>query len=164
MQRRASHRDRDAVVAKLRPRYVDGSLSTDTFEARVELAYRSQTRTALQALLADLPGLRRRFADVARRTRDTFFPRSEPVAIELRLPDFQDNELTLGRAPDCNFVVDDPTVSRHHAVLRRDRDGWTIRDAGSTNGSAVNGWRVPEARLRSGDELSLGDLRLIVRD
>ena len=67
----------------------------------------SQTRTALQALLADLPGLRRRIADVAQRTR-THSSAFEPVAIELRLPDvFQDNELTLGRASDCNFVVDD---------------------------------------------------------
>ena len=159
---RASRRDREATVAKLTPRYLDGSLSTDTFEARVALAYSAQTRTALRALLADLPGLRRRAADAVARTRAIFLRRAP---IELRLLDtVPQRELTLGRAPDCNFVVDDPTVSRRHAVLRRDGDGWTFRDTGSTNGSAVNGWHVSEARLRPGDELCLGARRIIVRD
>lgn len=72
-------------------------------------------------------------------------------------------ELSIGRADDCDFVIDEPTVSRHHAVLRRTPEGWSLRDIGSTNGSRVNGWRIDEAAVRPGDELAFGVNRFVVR-
>src|SRR5262249_30059559 len=64
---------------------------------------------------------------------------------------------TIGRSRDADCVLRDPNVSRHHAELRRSRDGdWTIADLGSTNGVKVNGRRVGSTRLKSGDQVTLG--------
>ncbi len=64
---------------------------------------------------------------------------------------------TVGRSRDADCVLRDPNVSRHHAELRRSRDGeWTIADLGSTNGVKVNGRRVGSTRLKSGDKVTLG--------
>jgi pSer/pThr/pTyr-binding forkhead associated (FHA) protein len=53
-------------------------------------------------------------------------------------------------------VLSDPNVSRRHAELRREGDGWKVVDLGSTNGVKVNRRRVDEARLRPGDTITLG--------
>jgi pSer/pThr/pTyr-binding forkhead associated (FHA) protein len=64
---------------------------------------------------------------------------------------------TIGRAPDCDLVLADPTVSWHHAELRWGADGWQITDLGSTNGTLVNGWRVGQRfAIRPGDCVALG--------
>ena len=52
----------------------------------------------------------------------------------------------IGRSRECDLVLDDPNVSRRHAELRREGDGWVVADLGSTNGIKVNGRRVDEAR------------------
>jgi Protein of unknown function (DUF3662)/FHA domain len=62
----------------------------------------------------------------------------------------------IGRSRDCDVIVDDPNVSRRHAELRRDEEGWSVADLGSTNGVKVNGRRVDQARLRPGDHITLG--------
>jgi hypothetical protein len=67
---------------------------------------------------------------------------------------------TAGRHPDSDIFLDDITVSRRHAVIERDDGGFTVRDAGSLNGTYVNRQRVDEARLRTGDELQIGRFRL----
>ena len=73
----------------------------------------------------------------------------------------------LGRAPQNDVVVDDGTLSRNHLVLRRDGDGgWTIEDAGSSNGSRVNGLRLGRApvRLDPGARIEAGAVRLTFYD
>ena len=55
----------------------------------------------------------------------------------------------VGRSRDCDLVLDDPNVSRHHAELRQEGDGWAVADLGSTNGIKVNGRRV-ESRAAAG--------------
>lgn len=155
-ERRVSEREREAAVARLKPRLVDGRLSTETFSVRVERAYSARTRSELRRLFDDLPGIRARLSEL----RESVF--GARVA-ELRLPDMANRvELTIGRADDCDLVLDDPTISRHHAVLRRIPGGWCLRDAGSLNGIRVNGWRIDEARIRPGDELALGEARFVV--
>ena len=63
----------------------------------------------------------------------------------------------LGRSRDCDIVLGDANVSRHHAQIRPAGEGWTIADMGSTNGIVINGRRVREpAPLRAGDEVELG--------
>jgi hypothetical protein len=68
-----------------------------------------------------------------------------------------DTELTtLGRHPDSEIFLDDITVSRRHAVIRRFDDGYDVSDVGSLNGTYVNHERVETAPLHSLDELQVG--------
>ncbi len=66
----------------------------------------------------------------------------------------------FGRDPDLEFPCDpdDDVVSSLHALVRREADGaWWLEDAGSTNGTWLNGRRVgPPERLRTGDRFTLG--------
>jgi len=68
--------------------------------------------------------------------------------------------LVVGRAPDCDVVVDDPSVSAHHARLRWDRGGITVEDLESANGTFVGGRMISSARIRPGDELVVGRVPL----
>jgi pSer/pThr/pTyr-binding forkhead associated (FHA) protein len=67
----------------------------------------------------------------------------------------------IGRSRHCDLVLGEPTVSRLHAELREEDEGWVIADLGSTNGTWVNGWRVQRAELHAGDEVALGAQRLM---
>src|SRR5207244_3253260 len=65
--------------------------------------------------------------------------------------------VSIGRAPGCDVVLDNPVVSHAHAELRRDGDGFVVSDLGSTNGTFVNGDRVAAPkRLAPGDVVSVG--------
>jgi hypothetical protein len=66
----------------------------------------------------------------------------------------------IGRSPDADVFLDDVTVSRSHAGLTRDADGYTIEDRGSLNGTYVNRRRVEKAKLEDGDEVQIGKYRL----
>ncbi len=73
-----------------------------------------------------------------------------------------DDDLTrLGRATDAEISLDDITVSRWHAEIRRDGDNYRVRDAGSLNGTYVNNERIDEAALHQGDELQVGKFRMV---
>jgi len=66
-------------------------------------------------------------------------------------------ETCLGRGRDNDVVLPDISVSRRHALLRREGGGYLLVDQGSGNGTRVNGRPVEQARLRSGDRILLGD-------
>jgi ribosomal protein L40E len=68
--------------------------------------------------------------------------------------------VTVGRSPDCEIFLDDVTVSRKHAALTKDGDGFSIQDEGSLNGTFVNKKRVEGAHLEDGDEIQIGKYRL----
>ncbi len=75
------------------------------------------------------------------------------------------DRVVLGRAADCDLVIADPRVSRHHAELRRQDDGFLLVDLGSTNGTFLNGQRIGQALpLRAGDVIELGAARFIYHD
>ena len=65
-------------------------------------------------------------------------------------------ENTIGSAEDNNIVIQDKTVSRHHAILYFDGQTFVIRDLNSTNGIVMNGFKVDDLKLRNGDSVSLG--------
>ena len=67
----------------------------------------------------------------------------------------------LGRHPDSEIMLDDITVSRRHAEILRSRNGYTVRDAGSLNGTYLNRERIDEAVLSNGDELQIGRFKLV---
>jgi FHA domain/zinc-ribbon domain len=70
------------------------------------------------------------------------------------------DRVEVGRSPDADVFLDDVTVSRTHAVLVRDDNGYAIEDAGSLNGTYVNRRRVERAALEDGDEVQIGKYRL----
>lgn len=73
-----------------------------------------------------------------------------------------DVEVTrAGRHPDSEIFLDDITVSRRHAEVLRVGDGYSVRDAGSLNGTYVNRDRVDEALIHHGDELQIGKFKLV---
>jgi adenylate cyclase len=74
------------------------------------------------------------------------------------------DEVTVGRSSENDVVLNDFSVSRKHAVLRRESDGWVIADNHSTNGIRVNGKALPQSPVRDGDLLSIGTFTLKFRD
>jgi phosphoserine phosphatase RsbU/P len=66
---------------------------------------------------------------------------------------------TLGRLPGQDLVLNDPLVSRRHAVIVQQNGTYVIIDQKSTHGTFVNGNRVERAELLPGDELHLGSLK-----
>ena len=70
---------------------------------------------------------------------------------------------TIGRAPDNNVVIPDVLASRPPRLLGADGAGRRDKDAGSMNGTFVNGQRVKDARLRENDVVTIGNRRLGLR-
>ena len=66
----------------------------------------------------------------------------------------------LGRGTEAGVRLNDTSVSRRHAEVRQQGDGWVIVDLGSTNGTRVNGSPVTERRLQDGDAITVGDAAL----
>ena len=68
--------------------------------------------------------------------------------------------LTIGRSPHSDLFLDDVTVSRHHARIVRDEDGFLVEDLNSLNGTYVNRKRIERHVLTNGDELQIGKFKL----
>jgi adenylate cyclase len=71
------------------------------------------------------------------------------------------NKTTLGRHPNNTLRLVDREVSKEHASIERVGNTFLLRDMNSSNGTFVNGRKVRELRLRDGDEISLGNSRLV---
>ncbi len=66
---------------------------------------------------------------------------------------------SIGRNDDCNLRLKNQSVSRKHCELKLKEAGWTVRDLGSTYGTTINNFPVPQdkrALLKSGDRLKIG--------
>jgi hypothetical protein len=73
-----------------------------------------------------------------------------------------DGEVTaLGRHPDSDIFLDDITVSRRHAAVRRIADGYEVSDVGSLNGTYVDHKRVDTAPLHHLADLQIGRFVLV---
>lgn len=71
---------------------------------------------------------------------------------------------TLGRAEGCQILVRHPLVSRLHARIERNGPRYVIADAGSVNGTYVNGRRLTDQQLLTHDDtIGLGSARPVLR-
>jgi pSer/pThr/pTyr-binding forkhead associated (FHA) protein len=94
------------------------------------------------------------------------------VVYPLRQRDILGGHLvTIGREHTHDIVIPDPSISRFHAFAKQGEDGgFLLQDAGSTNGTAVNGASVPArgtgppTRLKPGDTVKLGQLESTFSD
>ena len=68
---------------------------------------------------------------------------------------------TIGRSLQCDIVISDPGVSRLHAEMIREADGWLIRDAKSTNGTQVNDVNIQQSQIFNGDIICVGNTELV---
>jgi hypothetical protein len=81
----------------------------------------------------------------------------KPPPLSGRSFELTEGEATVGRAPGCAVLLDDPTVSSLHARLTQVGDQVVIDDLGSRNGTLLNGRRLkaPTA-ISAGDRLGIG--------
>jgi len=77
--------------------------------------------------------------------------------------ELQLGEFVVGRSTECQLSLDDPLVSRRHAVLKVRRDGVSVADLGSRNGVLVNATKITgERELAAGDKVSIGSQEMVL--
>lgn len=92
---------------------------------------------------------------------------SEPI-LRVHTPDgverdvrLAGSETLIGRAPGCHLQISDESASREHAVVLSEAGRYSLEDLQSTNGVRVNGKRVRSAQLSPGDEIEIGQTRIV---
>jgi pSer/pThr/pTyr-binding forkhead associated (FHA) protein len=74
-------------------------------------------------------------------------------------------QTNIGRdGVSCDFVLDDDSVSARHARIKHERGQFVLYDLASTNGTRLNGDRIQRAALVDGDEIALGDVKLVFKE
>ena len=68
-------------------------------------------------------------------------------------------EITIGRDPSNDIFLDDITVSRKHAKLRK-KSSFIVEDLNSLNGTYLNANSISKSSLKNGDEVQIGKYRL----
>ena len=129
-----------AIQRSIEP--AERSMSTASFEAFIDQAELSELRnipnnTGVLIIRNDVPNDTARF----------------PVSGDL---------VTIGRAIESDVWLDHDSVSRRHAIIRRDKTRFSVQDVGSINGTYLDQERLTaEARLKSSQELQIGIFRLL---
>ncbi|MDR0531608.1 MAG: FHA domain-containing protein [Oscillospiraceae bacterium] len=99
--------------------------------------------------------------------RRTFVPQEAyllSVVHRDKLP-LQRHENAVGRSPQCDVVLNLPTVSRYHAVIAKRREGWVLFDTGSHGGTKIDGRPLEHrAPLEHGQRLTFGTMEFIFCD
>jgi hypothetical protein len=78
-----------------------------------------------------------------------------------RLFDLGEEEVLLGRSPDCAIHLNMENVSRRHARIFFRNDEFHIVDLDSTNGTYVNGIKVAKCTLRNNDHIEIGRVKML---
>ncbi len=71
-------------------------------------------------------------------------------------------KLTIGRGSDCDVVLDEPEMSKRHAMIENSGDAILLRDLGSVNGTFVNGVQVRDAILHPDDQIAFDQNRFLL--
>jgi FHA domain len=159
---------RNRLASVLGTAFAGGLLSEDTLSHRLGVLFNSRLVDP-RSLIGDLSMRKRRrrwssttagtFAGWRRMILRQTTTQGSPLVLALGWAS-ADEDLLLGRDPDCDIRFVDDSVSRRHARLVIRDGAWVIQDLGSTNGTIVNGSRVGRCQLQVGDRVQLGDQRL----
>ncbi len=71
-------------------------------------------------------------------------------------------KMVIGRGSECDLVLNDQEISRHHAQLENTSRGVILKDLGSANGCFVNNEKITELKLDHGDQLSFDRQRFLL--
>ncbi|MHC4713204.1 MAG: SpoIIE family protein phosphatase [Planctomycetota bacterium] len=74
-----------------------------------------------------------------------------------------EDRCVIGRQQDCDIRLKDDAVSRHHAVVSAEEDGYYIEDLGSSNGTFLNGRAITKVKLEEGDTIKMSHSVLAFR-
>lgn len=89
-----------------------------------------------------------------------YVPEQDPIAIDLDAYE----QITVGRGPDNDLVLDHASLSGSHAVIRNQGGFFTVTDLGSTNGTFLDGAQISEAPLVDGSRVLFGSVDSIFSD
>ena len=103
-------------------------------------------RTAQRRAVGEVKEQREKKRSLAR-----FYDKGSGIALHVRKA-----EVSIGRDPRNDIVIDDDTVSREHAMLLYQNGKFTLRDLGSSNGTYVNDKKIMEAVISNGDMVRFG--------
>lgn len=113
----------------------------------------------VQSELAANPETRRRSLAPAPQTPARLVMLGSPApGAEFSLP--EEGSARMGRSEDLAIPINHRSVSREHAQVTRDGSRYVVSDLGSANGMFVNGRKVKEHALNSGDVIELGQVAL----
>jgi hypothetical protein len=87
--------------------------------------------------------------------------RSFTLTVAGRPLELSADRVVLGRSHECDVRVADLNVSRRHAEVREEGDGYVLVDLSSTNGTLLNGRPVERQRLEDGDTITLGSTEIV---
>lgn len=88
---------------------------------------------------------------------NTYRLRIEPPGGVASERECSNGALTFGRGADCDVVISDHSMSRHHARISEAGGAWTVEDLGARNGTYVNGERITApTELTPGDTIKMG--------
>ena len=146
-------------------------IATRTMGAPVEMPGRRRVRGSGRGRAARGGGRARprhrpdRAVPGAGRCRRGAAPRASSArgVLRGRQGDYQLTEAVtvIGRSRRCDIVLTDANVSRQHAEIRKQDDGFMLLDLGSTNGTRVNRRDVKQVVLQHGDRIELGTTELL---
>lgn len=89
-----------------------------------------------------------------------YVPDQEPL--ELALDGYE--QVTIGRGPDNDIVLDHVSMSGSHAIIFNIGGTYQLQDLNSTNGTFLNGVPVTEAVLTNGSRINFGNVEAVFQD
>ena len=76
---------------------------------------------------------------------------------------FESGNISIGRRPNCDLVIKDPSISRQHAVVSLSEGQWVLQDCDSANGLQVRGKPIKKLMLHERELVVFGDVAVVFR-
>ena len=80
---------------------------------------------------------------------------------ENKVIELGEEEVIIGRTPECGICLSVDNVSRQHARVIFRNEEYFVEDLGSTNGTYVNGIKIVKCVLRNSDQINIGGVKIL---